>query len=177
MELGGEQLLVRPDLESEGLHFLHVNENNSETMWIPETERNRQDYSSHEDRREAVQRWKTLMRGAAGHGSTPSPRRRVQGKESYRSGAPAEQRRLKAPAGTKTEVSELERRPGSRVPEENWYRQPGESRPIAPIFVQRASSNESKEDIHKYFSKNEWAKWGNAEINLCVHEEKLQHHD
>ncbi|KAK1346619.1 hypothetical protein QTO34_000478 [Cnephaeus nilssonii] len=34
--------------------------NNSETMWIPATERNRQDYSSHEDRREAVQRWKTL---------------------------------------------------------------------------------------------------------------------
>ncbi|KAK1333837.1 hypothetical protein QTO34_006225 [Cnephaeus nilssonii] len=34
--------------------------NNSKTMWIPATERNKQDYSSHEDRREAVQRWKTL---------------------------------------------------------------------------------------------------------------------
>ncbi|KAK1346714.1 hypothetical protein QTO34_000574 [Cnephaeus nilssonii] len=37
-----------------------LKENNSETMWIPATERNRQDYSSHEDRREAVQRWKML---------------------------------------------------------------------------------------------------------------------
>ncbi|KAK1346384.1 hypothetical protein QTO34_000240 [Cnephaeus nilssonii] len=36
-------------------------ENNSETMWIPATERNRQDYPIHEDRKEAVQRWKTLM--------------------------------------------------------------------------------------------------------------------
>ncbi|KAK1346435.1 hypothetical protein QTO34_000291 [Cnephaeus nilssonii] len=34
--------------------------NNSETMWILATERNQQDYSSHEDRKEAVQRWKTL---------------------------------------------------------------------------------------------------------------------